>query len=149
MEFRDVDEHPDVVALLAEVRLALPRLRGLLEEVNGEWAYEDSVYRLYHRSFKVFGLQQHTTAIVAGLQALAPARQLNTDFMTIVGAGTGLRFQSEHNERWFEVTRPIVEAFLHARYFLEMGVKYGSTLEAAPLMLPSGWAAFLYLYDLR
>jgi hypothetical protein len=149
MTFRDVDENPDVVALFAALRSAMPALQVLLDEVNGHWVYEDGIYRLYHQSFKVYGLQQHTTAIVAALQALAPERKLNNDFLLIVGAGTGLRFVAEHNKRWLEVTRPIVEAFLHARYFLEMGVRYGSTLEAAPMMMPSGWAAFLYLYDLR
>ena len=44
---------------------------------------------------------------------------------------------------------PIVEAFFHAKYFLEMAVRYGRTLESPPRKLPSGWAAFLYLYDLR
>jgi hypothetical protein len=49
-----------------------------------------------------------------------------------------------------EVTsRPIVEAFLHARYFLEMAVRYGRELKATPMPLPSGLAALLYLYDLR
>jgi hypothetical protein len=50
---------------------------------------------------------------------------------------------------WLETTRPIVEAFFHARYFLEMAVRYGKKLKMPPAMLPSGWAAFLYLYNLR
>ena len=32
----------------------------------------------------------------------------------------------EMNQRWTEATRPIVEAFFHARYFLEMVCKYGA-----------------------
>ena len=32
---------------------------------------------------------------------------------------------------------------------LEMAVRYGTELKAPPRMLPSGWAAFLYLYELR
>ena len=47
------------------------------------------------------------------------------------------------------VTRPILEAFFHARYFLEMVCKYGRKLKAPPQVLPSGWAAVLYLYQLR
>ncbi|MGZ5544922.1 MAG: hypothetical protein ACXWIU_09620 [Limisphaerales bacterium] len=58
-------------------------------------------------------------------------------------------FSSEHNEIWLETTRPIVEAFFHARYFLEMAVNYGRELEYPPHVMPSGWAAFLYLYNLR
>ena len=43
----------------------------------------------------------------------------------------------------------MIEAFFHARFFLEMAVKYGKELEFPPQMLPSGWAAFLYLFNLR
>lgn len=46
-------------------------------------------------------------------------------------------------------TRPIVEAFFHARFFVEMAVKYGSELTEPPQPMPGGWAALLYLYDLR
>jgi hypothetical protein len=66
-----------------------------------------------------------------------------------VSQGTGKKFVLDHNNRWLKVTRPIVEAFFHARYMLEMAVKYGKELERPPNCLPSGWAAFLYLYDLR
>lgn len=47
-----------------------------------------------------------------------------------------------------EVTRPILEAFFHARYFLEMAVRYAG-LEAPPQALSSGYAALLYLFGLR
>ncbi len=46
-------------------------------------------------------------------------------------------------------TRPFLEAFFHAKFFLEMAVKYGRKLEEVPEMLPSDWAAFLYFYNLR
>jgi hypothetical protein len=55
----------------------------------------------------------------------------------------------QDNRHWPEATRPIVEAFFHARYFLEMAVRYGRQLSVAPQLLPSGWAALLYLYRLR
>jgi hypothetical protein len=45
--------------------------------------------------------------------------------------------------------RPIVEAFFHAKFMLTMAVKYGKKLKEAPNMLPSGWAALLYLYKMR
>lgn len=69
--------------------------------------------------------------------------------MTIVSDGTGKRFEMEHNARWLEETRPIVEVFFHARYFLEMAVRHGRELDAPPTLLPSGWAALLYLFNLR
>ncbi len=55
----------------------------------------------------------------------------------------------EHNQRWLNVARPIVEAFFHARYFLEMVCRYVRRLKYPPATMSSGWAAVLYLYDLR
>jgi hypothetical protein len=143
------DERPEVTALLANLKTALPSLNELLAKCSGEWGYEDPFYRFYHQSFKVYALQQATEQIVAALQSLAPDRQLNPWFSQIVADGTGKKFEREHNARWPEVTRPILEAFSHARFFLEMAVVYGQQLSMAPQLLPSGWAAFLYLYGLR
>ncbi len=145
----DVDNRETVLSLLANIRAALPQLEQLLGECDDEWGFEDPVYRFYHQSFKVYGLQGKTTAIVAALQALAPDRVLNEWFTQIVQDGTGKRFEHDHNRRWLEVTRPILEAFFHARHFLEMAVRYGKKLEQPPRLLPSGWAALLYLYNLR
>ena len=79
----------------------------------------------------------------------APHLPLNKWFQEIVGEGTGKTFEPEHNRDWTKFTRPIVGAFFHARYFLEMACKYGKELESPPACLPSGWAAVLYLYNLR
>lgn len=135
--------------LLAAIKAALPELDALLERASSHWGYEDVVYRLYHGSFKVYRVQHQTSEIVARLQALAPDRPTSGWFMQIVAAGTGVSFEREHNERWLEVTRPMVEAFFHARYFLEMVCKYGRELDEPPRLLPSGWASVLYLYGLR
>ena len=69
--------------------------------------------------------------------------------MELVRRGTGKEFTVDMNDRWTEETRPIVEAFFHARYFLEMVCRYGGELKEPPQMMPSGWAAVLYLYNLR
>jgi hypothetical protein len=119
----------------------------LLEESSSHWGFEDPVYRFYHQSYKVFDLQQSTESIVMALQELMPGRALNPWFARIVSEGTGKAFTLDDNERWLAVTRPIVEAFFHARYFLEMAVRYAS-LDAPPTVLPSGYAALLYLYRL-
>ena len=145
----DLDERPEVVALFANLKAALPRLQALLDKYNGHWEYEDRVYRFYHVSFKVYDLQAGTTSITAALQALAPDRELHKWYRQIVAEGTGKTFTLDHNNRWLKETRPIVEAFFHARYMLEMAVKYGKELDRPPQLLPSGWAALLYLYGLR
>jgi hypothetical protein len=143
------DERPAVKKLFKNLRRNLPALEKLLQEASSHWEYEDPVYRFYHGSFKVFDLQSMTLKIVAKLQSLAPKRPLNDSFLSILKQGTGKRFRLEDNERWFERTRPIVEAFFHARFFLEMAVKYAKELKFPPTLLESGWAAFLYLYNLR
>lgn len=167
------DKRPEVLELVRNLKAALPDLEKQLSEASGHWGYEDGMYRFYHQSFKVFGLQERTLSIVETLKKLAPKPDPGRDrprfwyyysrkgdapaeppplhpwFMKIVEDGTGKTFDLKDNERWLEVTRPIVEAFFHAKYFLEMAVKYAKELDEAPNCLPSGWAAFLYLYDLR
>jgi hypothetical protein len=71
-------------------------------------------------------------------------------FEEIYRAGaSGKRFELTHNQDWTSHTRVFLEAFFHAKYFLEMAVKYGKELEKPPEMLPSGWAGLLYLYNMR
>lgn len=135
--------------LLAGIKASCASLEALLERANDHWGREDVVYRYYHQSFKVYAIQSLTLAIVAALQQLLPDHSLCTPFRQIIDAGTGKRFRREHNEAWAETTRPMIEAFLHAHYFLEMVVKYGRSLESPPPVLPSGWAAVLTLYGLR
>jgi len=142
------DNRPAVQELFRHLKEELPKLEELLANC-GHDGYEDRVYRFYHQSFKVYYLQDTTTEIVAKLQSLAPDQHLNEWFTQIVRKGTGKTFTPEDNMNWLAVTRPILEAFFHARYFLEMAVKYGKELEYPPQMLPSGWAAFLVLYNLR
>jgi hypothetical protein len=48
-----------------------------------------------------------------------------------------------------ELASAVEEPFFHARYMLEMAVGYGKDLERPPAVLPSGWAALLYLFNLR
>jgi len=51
--------------LLANLRREAPRLRALLEKMNGHWVQEDGMYRFYYQSFKVFYLQYETAEMVA------------------------------------------------------------------------------------
>jgi hypothetical protein len=145
----DHDDRPEIQQLFANLKTALPELEALLADNSGEWTYEDPIYRFYHGSFKVFGLQGQTATIVEKLQALLPDQALNPNFNEILRRGTGKAFGPGTNAHWTDETAPILEAFFHAKYFLEMAVRYGNKLEYPPRLLPSGWAAFLYLYELR
>jgi hypothetical protein len=110
---------------------------------------EDGIYRFYHQSFKVYYLQALTEAICTALASLLPDRPLNVWFSQTVAEGTGKQFDPSHNDDWLRHTRPIVEAFFHAHYFLRMACKYGRELDEPPSAMPSGWAAVLYLFGLR
>jgi len=135
--------------LLDSIKVKQSELERLL--VPFQAMYEDGIYRFYHHSFKVYQLQDFTSQAVAIFRRIA--EDSNTKlcdwFEEIVSAGTGFVWKPEHNASWTFHTRPIVEAFLHAKYFLEMMIKYGRELDAAPTMLPSGWAAVLELYNQR
>jgi hypothetical protein len=134
--------------LVQSLRRNRGELEKLLEQSSNHWGYEDPIYRFYHQSFKIYGLQAQTRSLVDRLQSLAPDLPLNSWFVQIVDEGTGKEFKSEDNALWPEVTRPILEAFFHARYFLEMAVRYAN-LEAPPRPLPSGYAALLELFGVR
>jgi len=109
--------------------------------------YEDGIYRFYHHSFKVYQLQDYTAKAVEIFKLIAEDtnNKLCEWFEEIVAAGAWLVWEPDHNQSWTSHTRPIVEAFLHARYFLKMMIKYGRQLDAVPTMLPTGWAAILEL----
>ncbi len=144
-----LDDRTEVKELFRHLQAELPALEKLLAKSSGDWGYEDPMYRFYHQSFKVYSIQKQTQEIVEKLQTLAPNLSLNKWFMRIVKEGTGKTFDMEDNKKWLKATRPMVEAFFHARYFLEMAVKYGKELKHPPQAMPGGWAALLYLYDLR
>jgi hypothetical protein len=144
------DDRPQAHALLANLKRDERSLRGLLDEASSHWGYEDLVYRFWHQSWKLYSIQGLTARLVDALRAVAPAGcELNPWFERIIAEGTGLKFEPGHNQRWLEVTRPQVEAFFHARFMVEMAVKYGHDLVEPPALLPSGWATLLHLYELR
>jgi hypothetical protein len=137
-----------IVELLAALQSRKDELREALEQVSGEWTYPDPIYRFYHQSFKVYGLQGKTLAIRTLFQSLLPGQELNPLFERIVEVGTGHTFEIEHNKDWLGSTLLITTAFFHARFFLEMAVRcirYESVSDG----LNSDLAAFLYLYNLR
>ncbi len=135
--------------LLIAIKQRLPELEKLLEQVSSHWGFEDGFYRFYHQSFKVFRLQTLTLQIVEALEDVNPKSGINPWFRQIINEGTGHEFKPEANASWLTSTRPILEAFFHARTMLEFAVKYGRELDHAPAMMPSGWAAILYLYNMR
>lgn len=130
-------------------------LEKLAKQLDHEWAAEDAIYRFYHHSFKVYGIQQYTEQMVQVFNQLMPGVDLNEDFKRIIKEGTDKEFQGSETNHWHTDARPMIEAYFHARYFLQMLIKYarkevGRNGEGEPdASLASGWAACLYLYGLR
>jgi len=136
-------------ALLDAIKANLPEIERLHELFAFE--YEDGIYRFYHQSFKVYSLQHCTLGAVGIFRSIADTtgNQLCEWFLQIIADGTGAKFEAEHNRSWPKHTRPIVEAFLHTKYFLELMAKYAREFESPPTLLPFGWAAILELYNQR
>ena len=135
--------------LLAAIKERLPELEKLLWLMNIN--YEDGIYRFYYQSFKVYHLQTDTLRAVEVFKNIGEAvnKPLCPWFEEIIAIGTGHEWESAHNQDWLRHTRPIVESFLHAKYFVEMMVKFGKEMEFAANLLPFGWAAILTLYNQR
>lgn len=139
--------------LLKNLKSNLPQLKKALERASDHWVAEDLFYRFYYGSFKVYRIQQETKEIVDLLRKMNPSGQkelLDPLFESIYSKGcSGRQFKIEDNRNWEKVTKPMVEAFFHARYFLELAIKYGQELDEVPQIMPSGWAALLCLYLVR
>ncbi len=111
----------------------------------------DLVYRLYHQSYKTFimvDLIQSANELFSGL---APeSTELNDWYVKITQAAISKKFDPDStNQHWLEETLPILQGFWQAKYFLEQMLAAAGELDEAPRILPSGWAAVLYLYNLR
>jgi hypothetical protein len=134
--------------LLANIKSRMGDLKKLYASMKKDG--DDCVYRFYHQSLKVYGLQYETLQAVELFKSLLPNYELNEWFMQIVSEGTGHKFEMDHNKEWLKHTRPIVEAYFHAKYFLEMIIEQGTELTEDPQnFFPSEWASILYLYNIR
>ena len=149
MNSRDIDDRPLVVQLMNSIKSEVATLIELQRQCDDSGT--DGVYRFYHGSFKVYGrLQPLTEKLVSLFRSLDPKtnKELDSFFESIVKDGTGHVFNLSHNEDWATHTRPIVEAYFHARYFLDQLLE-ATKLEHPPCLLPEGWAAVLTLFCLR
>jgi hypothetical protein len=135
--------------LLSAIQANLPQLESLV--MPFQTLYEEGVYRFSHHSFKVYQSQEYTSLAVEVFKRIGVAtdNKLSEQFEQIIAAGTGSVWEPNHNHNWTLHTRPIVEAFLHAKYFLDMMIKYGRAMDTSQNILPTGWAAILELYNRR
>lgn len=145
-------------ALLRNIKREMPTLERILEQVNDHWGEEDKVYRFYHESKKVYPIQGLTHMIYNALEKISPHRRKTNRvpdmyYQQIIHEGmTGREFKLEDNQNWAKTCRPMLEAFWHSKYFLEMAIKYGKAYDhvpKSPERIKSGWAALLELYGLR
>lgn len=135
-----------LLANIKENKAEIERLCDVFKQLE-----EDYVYRFYHQSFKVFGATAQIKQAKELFERLAPdSFSLNNWFCEIADEAMGKEFDfAKTNQIWLAETRPILEAFWHTKYFLEQMLVAADELEKSPQILPSGWAAVLYLYNLR
>jgi len=133
--------------LLKSIKNNLIQIKNWYETATNKWGEEDYIYRYYHQSFKVSYLQEHILSAVKLFKSIH--NDLNEDFMDIIKAGTPGDFDLKWNKNWSKYALPITTAYFHCKYFVEQMINYGETLEEAPSLLPSGWAAVLYLFNQR
>ena len=135
--------------LLENIKLNESRISALLARFDE--LEPDLVYRFYHQSFKVFiGTSLVEQALTLFKQLAPNSTTLNPWFSSIAENAVNKEFDADKtNPIWLEETQPILEAFWHSKYFLQQMITAANELETAPEMLPSGWAAVLYLYNLR
>ena len=118
----------------------------------GGHIYEDRMYRFYHSSLKVFWLQdviKETVELLTMLNVNDPP-QFDKWFVDIVAEAQAKgEFKKEYRDNFQKHARPVVEAFLHCKYFLDMLVKCIKIEEEPTEIAPSGWLALTELYNIR
>jgi hypothetical protein len=143
--------------LLRNIRNNMKNLEMHLERANNiHIGEENMVYRFYHESFKVYNVQDRTKSMYLMLEKLSPHGKnkiRDPHYLRIIKeGGFGREFKLEDNRNWDAVCRPMLEAFFHTKYFIEMAFKYGEEFKRkkkAPLVMPYGWASLLELYGIR
>lgn len=135
------------------VKSNLEEAKALKEELDKDWYVPNHFYRFYHQSFKAFQAQEVTRKCLNFFQKIGGDEfKLNDWYLQIVKEGIDKEFDLSHNSTWLETTRPLIEAMLHSKMFLDLIVKHGEDLkneEEPPDMLDNGWAAVLYLFNER
>ena len=137
--------------LLRKIKSNLPKLKQLLDKCSSEFASVEMIYRFYHHSFKVYALQEFTQEIVEALSGIQPKGTSRSSFFNeILERGSGLEWENSHNKEWVKHAGAIVDAFFHARFFLEMAVEIGEQMDEPPVeTLPYNWASLLCLFNIR
>lgn len=139
--------------LVERVVSHLDEAKALKEKLDRDWGVADNFYRFYHQSFKVYRSQSSTEECLELFKKIAQDDfKLDRYYLQILEDGTGKEFDLSHNQEWLKHTRPIVEAMLHSKFFLDLIVEHGEKLKDVaepPRLLDSGWAAVLYLFSER
>jgi hypothetical protein len=141
--------------LLSNIKIEKQNLEKLLAATNDHWGEEDLVYRFYHDSFKVYRIQNLTDQIYEALKKISPHenKEIFNEYYKNIIKKSRLKSQEPlDNLRWEKNSLPLLEAFFHSKYFLEMAVKSGKRYaknKRPPLRVYSGWAALLELYCIR
>jgi hypothetical protein len=102
---------------------------SLTWEAMAEEVEENGVYRFYHGSFKVFNMQGPIKEAFKLIDEIGGEDDPpHFDYALLVKAGTENDFAGDRtNANWDAETKPILEAFWHTKYFINMMVKYGKS----------------------
>jgi len=129
-------------ALLKAMREAHADLKELLKKMESHWEYEDLVYRFYHHSYKAQFAADLGNEVFDRLLSLVPWGHRECPVFV-------RRLRARCRRPWtMRRSRADIELMLHARYFLEMAVRYGRRYKRGPNPMPSGYAALMCLYGL-
>lgn len=142
-------KHKRSIELLSNIKSERERISRLLNRFKSQ--EPDQIYRFYHQSFKVFIMVPLIEQADKLFRDIAPeGSEINSWYGLIAKGGIGKAFDEQTtNENWLSEVPQILLAFWNAKYFLEQMTVAADELNEAPMTLPSGWAAVLYLYGLR
>lgn len=143
------EQHDKQQGLFKRMVEAYPKLKELQAQADRNFGAPDLFYRFYHQSFKAYRVQEFTKDLTLLFQEIGEGYALNSWYTQIVKEGTNKPFDVSHNDDWLKHVRPQFEAYFHARMFLDQMVWCVEHMGKAETLLPSQWAAVLYLFNLR
>lgn len=146
------EDHKRKKILFQRILDHFDEIKELKERLDGDWGLTERFYRMYHQSFKVYRVQAETQKCLELFQKIAGLDfTINEWFLQLVREGTGHEFDMSHNQNWLEHTRPMMEATLHAKFFLDLFVRHKEDFEKKeiPSVVSFGLATVLYLFNER
>ncbi|TSI05278.1 hypothetical protein [Lysinibacillus sp. BW-2-10] len=122
-------------------------LQSLYKQSSDVWIGKEAVYRLYHQSFKVYNIQKWSQDVLELLEQVSK-EPFHPILREMIRNGTNQTFETTYNSMWYTKAKPIVDLFLHLRFYVEVALDEIQKTDKERFGSPS-WYLLLYLWNMQ